>query len=310
METENRVLNHFGKESQRPRKAIVVATQVIEQSLDLDFDLMITDLAPVDLILQRAGRLHRHERGPRPEQVSAPRLLVVRPELESEIPLFGSDRYIYSPYVLLRSYLALREREEIAVPADVQDLIESVYGDDETVHGHLTAVWQQALDDARKQLGEQMAGEEFAAKKNLILSPSDEDVLRQSNLQLQEDKPDLHKAFRALTRLARPSITLVCLHDGRPNGVAIDPNGEELVDLESPPDNDTTGQLLQRTVSISDYRVVKHFAKQEPPEGWQKHSLLRYYRPAVFSEGRFPLDGNLSLILDPELGITVQKEAE
>ena len=72
---EKEVLSRFGKAGERP-KAIVVATQVIEQSLDLDFDVMISDLAPVDLLLQRAGRLHRHPRPSRPAPVAAPRLLV------------------------------------------------------------------------------------------------------------------------------------------------------------------------------------------------------------------------------------------
>src|SRR5690554_6236954 len=66
IEKERVLLSQLGKEGNRPYFQIVIGTQVLEQSLDIDFDVMITDLCPMDLLLQRIGRLHRHGR-PRPK---------------------------------------------------------------------------------------------------------------------------------------------------------------------------------------------------------------------------------------------------
>ena len=71
---EDQALEVFGESGSRTGRKILIATQVAEQSLDLDFDLMVTDLAPIDLVLQRAGRLWRHSRQSRP--ISGPVLLV------------------------------------------------------------------------------------------------------------------------------------------------------------------------------------------------------------------------------------------
>ena len=79
LQIEKRAVATFGKLSASRERTgkVLIATQVVEQSLDLDFDALVSDLAPVDLLIQRAGRLWRH---PRPDRTGQPELLVVGPE--------------------------------------------------------------------------------------------------------------------------------------------------------------------------------------------------------------------------------------
>ena len=63
-----------------PGGRVVIGTQTLEQSLDIDADVLLTDLCPVDVLLQRIGRLHRHPEARRPEGFSFPRCVVLAPE--------------------------------------------------------------------------------------------------------------------------------------------------------------------------------------------------------------------------------------
>ena len=106
--------------SQRDR-LIVVGTQVLEQSLDIDFDVLITDLCPMDLLMQRIGRLHRHERA-RPARLSQARCAVLG-ALE-DTPERGASA-IYGELLLLRTRARLPET--VMLPGDIPELVQDVY---------------------------------------------------------------------------------------------------------------------------------------------------------------------------------------
>ncbi|RLP74948.1 CRISPR-associated helicase Cas3' [Mycetocola tolaasinivorans] len=140
------LFGHPRRATARPARAILVASQVAEQSLDIDLDILISDLAPVDLLFQRVGRLHRHQRGvgqdDRPAPLRVPRLLITGVDWETEPPT-PSKTYtsIYAPYLLLRTLLELRGRNSLTVPDDVAPLVQGVYGE----QGDVPAEWSEAL---------------------------------------------------------------------------------------------------------------------------------------------------------------------
>lgn len=130
---ENRVINTFGKDStDSTRKGwLLIATQVVEQSLDLDFDYMVSDLAPIDLVIQRAGRLHRHHRGERGTStlgILAP-TLTDKPTDDWYKEMFPKAASVYPSHgQLWLTARLLAERGKFVMPDDARSLIESVFG--------------------------------------------------------------------------------------------------------------------------------------------------------------------------------------
>ncbi|MGH3403479.1 MAG: CRISPR-associated helicase/endonuclease Cas3, partial [Streptosporangiaceae bacterium] len=142
-EITGRVMERYGKKGHRhgdrPRAAVLVATAIVEQSLDLDFDLIISDLAPVALLLQRAGRCWRHEDPgviSRPAWAAGPRLVVLVPPGGPGKPqMFASWKAIYDESLLAATYRLLASREVIRIPGDVQELVDAVYDDPDLIAG-------------------------------------------------------------------------------------------------------------------------------------------------------------------------------
>lgn len=159
---ERQVLEHFGPQSdstQRQRQ-ILIATQVIEQSLDLDFDVMVSDLAPIDLLIQRAGRLQRHRRDVNgdladQEQRSAPCLHLVTPAATAEAnehwlsALLPRTAAVYRDLRCLWRTADLLAREgAIRLPEAARTLVEGVYGEHalDAPEGIETAIPQAGAD--------------------------------------------------------------------------------------------------------------------------------------------------------------------
>lgn len=169
---EAAALGRFGKDADpaERRGRILVSTQVCEQSLDLDFDAMITDLAPVDAIIQRAGRLWRHmDRRPASERpVAGPALwlLTADPDrVEGEGWLRQTQEkggWVYpNAGVLWRTARALCDAGAIDAPGGLRPLIERVYGEADV---------PPALEQAqRKALGEDSAQSTLADWNGLAL---------------------------------------------------------------------------------------------------------------------------------------------
>jgi CRISPR-associated endonuclease/helicase Cas3 len=142
---EERIIKHFDEKSNAEVRTgrLVIATQVIEQSLDVDFDCMITDLAPIDLIIQRAGRLCRHARDKRgnrifgkdkrgiPELIVFSPVLVDKPKADWYKAGFPKAANIYEHHGHL--WLTARwldRHEKFHMPQDARDMIEFVYGEE------------------------------------------------------------------------------------------------------------------------------------------------------------------------------------
>lgn len=141
---EQTVMELFGKRStsESRRGKILIATQVVEQSLDLDFDEMVSDLCPIDLLIQRSGRLHRHIRDGEGTPIDGTTdgrgditLSVFGPAPQGTITsawyssFFPAGSYVYDdPSILWKTAVVLREEGSMRIPERSRHLVESVYG--------------------------------------------------------------------------------------------------------------------------------------------------------------------------------------
>jgi CRISPR-associated endonuclease/helicase Cas3 len=124
----------LGRGGPRPKGCVLVATQVVEQSVDLDADFLITELAPTDMLFQRLGRLWRHSRPERPATDAA--VLIVTRDLDSVgsfaelVAALGKpNSRVYAPFVLWRTFQVWKSVSSLRLPADIRPLLEQTYSE-------------------------------------------------------------------------------------------------------------------------------------------------------------------------------------
>lgn len=157
-EIETEWMDTLGKEpTARPKGCVLVATQILEQSVDIDADWMISELAPTDMLLQRMGRLWRHPREQRP--CAEPEMVIVTQDPSSSqttdeaVQALGKENCcVYAPYVLLRTHAVWSPLQNIQLPGDIRTLIEATYAEQEHVRQSIMWEFKRQLDQRCERL--------------------------------------------------------------------------------------------------------------------------------------------------------------
>ncbi len=305
---EEKITAQYGPEGMRPRSGIVIGTQVLEQSLDLDFDLMVSDLAPIDLLLQRAGRLHRHARERPPAHTEPYLIIAAKGESGDEVGLSKANLAVYDEFVLRRTWAALSDRSEIHLPADYRPLVEFVYGAAEPAPDDpLAAAWQKLRDkesDAREQ-----------AEARLLPVPDAVDPFCGAAARLTFEENENGAAWIiAQTRLGEESLTVIPV-ERQGDAVCFTSDGQTIrVPLGQEADRRTQLLMRRRSLRVSHKGIVRALKMQDAkPLPLFDSPLLKECQPLWLSGGQADFHSGATVYhvtLDPKLGLVIERASK
>ncbi|MDX3538593.1 CRISPR-associated helicase Cas3' [Streptomyces sp. MB09-01] len=297
-------LRLLGPQTPRPPggRLILVATQLAEQSFDVDADLLVTDLAPVDLLLQRIGRLHRHEGTARPGRLRMPKAFVTgfQPYEGREPAFVFASEMIYGRHLLLRTAAVLPGAGKgWSVPGDVPGLVESVYGTDTSL---LPEAWQGAGEAAAREQNDRDRARAEKARE-FLLTPHGEHE-RRTLAGLHYGGPTAggdEDSLRAAVRDGDESVEVVLVVRDEADAVfrtlagrALSVNGDVAPDLLE--------EVLGSTVRLPS-KLTQPALELRPLPGWHGHPWLRRSRALVLDASRRARVGGATVSYDEQFGL-------
>jgi CRISPR-associated endonuclease/helicase Cas3 len=305
---EDEVIALFGPEGRRPRRRIVVGTQVLEQSLDCDFDVLITDLAPIDLLFQRAGRIHRHDlpaalRG----NLQQPQMFIAGRETGDALPprIPPGSRIVYHDHLLWRTEAALMGLDALDVPGDVSRLVDQVYGADPVGPDS----WQPAMATAMAE--EAARHRELAGQAETIMLPPPTAVSLSaihSRANVGDAIDEATPAVQAHVRIGAPTLEVMLLRRTHHTDVAVTVSGgvPQEIPLNREPDGATADIALDQLIRLPAQVTAAATTAASPRGSWAGSPWL-----ARIPVLRLPADGEPLRLgrhlctYTPEMGLEV-----
>lgn len=296
----------------RPLRKVVVATQVAEQSLDIDVDVLYSDIAPMDLVIQRAGRLHRHPRpaADRPNKVSSPRIYIRGFVQREPCPIFDSGTAaIYDPKILLHTAALLPDT--FRRPGDIAPLVHATYRREVEVPPAWLSVYEEAKEASRLR-------EESAIKRSgdyRIAAPEDAKHLRELFKLTDHALRSLDKGEErgiAQVRDAEPTVEVIPIEltefGYSPLGRQ---NGEVLWDSELEPRvarhlaASTVRLPVRMTRTLADFEAVVGQLEESTPKTWDDNYLLRGQLALPLNADWVAQVGRFQVRYSSELGLEI-----
>lgn len=306
---EQELLEKFGSKSHigsgRPKRSVLVATQIVEQSLDLDFDLMVSDFCPTDLLLQRAGRLHRHQRteDDRPAWLREPKIYIRGIEQsgdETQPPEFNKGYLpIYAEAILLASYALLmtklRGEDFLDIPDEISALVQHTY-QPETL---IPDAWQERYQRAAAKLAEEMNNKQSKAEGFLLKDHRGRKnitaIMPSRNVEVKEQLAEIKAA--AQVRDIDPTLEVLLVQKLTNGSYRLLP-GQDNNDAEFFPDI-TPDDVYANQIALNSVRLPYHYST---PRAFDKalDQLEGSYFFEAWQQSRY-LRGQLILPLDDNL---------